>query len=296
MPRDWETDFRAWAAAPSRTQEQKAENAEGMVHKAIAASPQLQQKNIEVFTQGSYRNRTNVREESDVDVCVRCMDSFFGDYSTVTWEQATVNKATYMFPEFKNDVEVALRSYFGDDGVHRGDKAFDIHENTYRIDADVVACLEHRRWYRTGSGIYYLSGIEFIAGGKRVISWPHQHYQNGIQKNEATSRRFKRTVRILKRLRNGMAENGNKVARGIPSYLVECLVWNAPNEAFNHSTYTADVRWSLAHLWNNTRDPSTCGEWGEVNELKYLFREGQPWTREQAWSFVNEAWNYIGFE
>ena len=35
---------------------------------------------------------------------------------------------------------------------------------------------------------------------------------------------------------------------------------------------------------------------GEVNELKYLFRSGQPWTRQQAYGFVAAAWNYIGFE
>ena len=56
------------------------------------------------------------------------------------------------------------------------------------------------------------------------------------QKNDATGRRFKAVVRILKRLRNEMVDNGHKVAGPIPSYLIECLIWNVPNEGFGHDT------------------------------------------------------------
>ncbi|HEV2146526.1 MAG TPA: hypothetical protein VGR37_03835 [Longimicrobiaceae bacterium] len=57
-----------------------------------------------------------------------------------------------------------------------------------------------------------------------------------------------------------------------------------------------DMRWILAHLFNHTRSFSECDECGEVNELKYLFRTSQPWTREQAHSFISAAWDYLGFE
>ena len=30
------------------------------------------------------------------------------------------------------------------------------------------------------------------------------------------------------------------------------------------------------------------------SERKYLFRSGQPWTREQANAFVVAAWQYLG--
>jgi hypothetical protein len=39
-----------------------------------------------------------------------------------------------------------------------------------------------------------------------------------------------------------------------------------------------------------------CTEWGEINELKYLFRISQPWTMEQAHAFVSAAWDYLGFK
>ena len=92
-----------------------------------------------------------------------------------------------------------------------------------------------------------------------------------------------------------MAENGHKVAGPIPSYLLECLVWNVPDEGFGHEEYRDDMRYALAHLWNETRTDDTCNEWGEINEFKHLF-VGQPWTRAQVNSFLDAAWNYIGFK
>ena len=50
----------------------------------------------------------------------------------------------------------------------------------------------------------------------------------------------------------------------------------------------------LAFLFNNTIKYDTCSEWGEVSELKYLFR-GNKWTRTQAFLFIDKAWDYIGF-
>ena len=93
-----------------------------------------------------------------------------------------------------------------------------------------------------------------------------------------------------------MDEKNVAAAKPIPSFLIECLVWNVPNVGFGHDTYTADVRWALAYLFNNTMKSEDCSEWGEVNELKYLFRGGQSWTLQQAHAFVSAAWDYLGFE
>jgi hypothetical protein len=92
-----------------------------------------------------------------------------------------------------------------------------------------------------------------------------------------------------------MEDEGIAAAKSMPSYLIECLAWNTPNEAFNNLTHLSNVRWVLAHLFNETRTVEACSEWGEINEFKYLFRPGQPWTREQAHAFVSAAWDYVGF-
>lgn len=296
MSQDWEATFSSWGAPPSQTEQDKSDNAERAIRKAIKEDPVLKSRNVEAFAQGSYRNRTNVRADSDVDICIRCNESIFYDVPNgrAAADFGIRTPATYPYPQFKTEVESALRRYFGAGGVTRRNKAFDIHENTYRVSADAVPCFEYRRYLADGS---YLSGTAFVPdAGQRVVNWPEQNYQNGVAKNDRTSRRFKAVVRILKRLRNEMEERGDRSAGAVPSFLIECLVWNVPDEGFGHVDMTADVRWALAHLFNETRTDAPCSEWGEINELKYLFRPSQPWTRDSTNAFLHKAWQYVGFD
>jgi hypothetical protein len=204
------------------------------------------------------------------------------------------------FVDFKRMLYAALVNYFGEGGVTPGNKAFDIHANSYRVDADVVPMFEYR-WYdgRTNSnGTYhYLSGVAFDPDeGSRIINWPDQTYENGVTRNTATGRRYKRTIRILKRLRDKMQSENIAESKPISSFLIECLVWNASVEAFQKDSYTSTVRHMMADVWNRTRKDEDCNEWGEVNELKYLFRPMQPWNRQQVNSFLHTALNYIGYK
>jgi len=300
MSRDWEQTFSGWGGAPGATEQTKAENAERAVRKAIDASTKLSAKSIDVFTQGSYANRTNVRQDSDVDVCVLYTDACFSDYSMsegLSRDVLGYTVGTYPYADFKNDVEAALVSYFSKAEVTRGSKAFDVHANTYRIDADVVPCFEHRRFTGNIQSHSFLTGTELRPDkGGSIVNWPRQNHENGVAKNKDTGRRFKAVTRILKRLRNEMVDARYEAAKPIPSYLIECLVWNVPKEGFGHTTFNADVRYAIAHLWNETRAYEKCKEWGEVNELKYLFRSSQPWTRDKVNTFLQTAWDYIGFQ
>jgi hypothetical protein len=267
-----------------------------MVRRAIAASPRLQNRNIRVFPQGSYRNRTNVRRESDVDVGIVCFDTFFEGYPSGTTRETFGNvPATYLYPQFKNEVGEALANYFGGQAITRGNKAFDIKENRYRVEADVAPFFEHRRYQYDGT---YLSGVELRPDNgvpNEVINWPEHHYENGNAKNDRTRRSYRALVRILKSLRNEMADTRVSVAEPVTGFLSECLVWNVPDAHFSNATYSGDLRAALTFLYNNTKDHTTCSEWGEVSELKYLFRANQKWTRQQAHDFILAAWRHVGF-
>lgn len=291
----WEEAFGSWAQPPAKTEQERCENAEKAVRNAISASNKLKYKDIKIFAQGSYRNNTNVKQDSDVDIGILCHETFFFDLpSGATRDQFGITPAAYSYKDFKNDVQDALISYFGASAVKRGNKAFDIHETSYHVDSDVAPFFEHRRYSSNGQ---YSSGVELEPdNGGRVINWPEQHYDNGVSKNTATNRRFKALVRIFKSLCNYMSDQGVAEAKPIARFLLECLIWNVSNDNFGHSTYSDDVRACLIFLYNNTKTQDKCNEWGEVCELKYLFRDGQKWTREQANNFVLSAWNYIGFK
>jgi hypothetical protein len=302
MSRDWEAQLRTWSTPPGVTEQEKMERAEKEVRAAIAASRKLAAHDVDVFPQGSYRNRTNVPRESDVDICVRCNDTFFYEFFPEDTETirraAAISPASYGYWEFKNDVAAALVARFGRSAVKRGDKAFNVRETTYRVEADVVATFQHRRY--TGLDWYgrptYLIGTEFVSdSGKRIVNWPQQHYDNGVAKNQRTRERFKAMVRVLKNLRNEMDDAHIAEAGPIPSYFIECLVYNVPDSTFGYATYYDTLKEILRFIYLGTETDETARKWLEVNELKYLFHAEQPWTRAQGNAFVLAAWRYVGY-
>ena len=78
--------------------------------------------------------------------------------------------------------------------------------------------------------------------------------------------------------------------------MMECLIWNVPNDHFGFDTWSVDLRNCMAYLFNQTLNPADCSDWGEVSELKFLFAPGQPWTDQSAHRFISDCWNYVGFE
>lgn len=298
----WEDTFRSWSQPPSQTEQEKCDNAERAIKLAICDDKTLSQLDVRVFAQGSYRARTNIRLDSDVDINVCLQNPFFCHYPLgKTRSDFGLIEGSITFQEFKQLVEIALVNKFGRGSVKRSNKAFDVHENTYRIDADVVASLAHRHYTgqtnRIGEHHFITpTGVEFHPdNGGQVVNWPEQTYANGVEKNDKTGRRYKGIVRILKRLRNEMQEKEIQAASNIASFLLESLAWNVPNDWFGHDTLNDDVRYVLAHCINSTLDDQKCVAWKEVNELKYLFGGSQPWTRKQAHDFVLAAWIHIGF-
>ncbi len=298
----WEDTFKSWTQPLSETEDSKCENAEKMIRGAIDEDPKLSSMDIAVFTQGSYRANTNVRQESDVDICVCLKSTFFYDFDTHSIQESPIDYGIYPssteFSDFKNWVENALVRKFGRSEVSRGNKAFDVHANTYRVDADIVPAFEHRRYTGRYNDVpHFHEGIEFKTDtGIRIINWPDQTHENGVNKNNLTSKRYKSIVRILKRLKCEMEVEKIPQATNIGSFLISSLVWNVPNEQFGYATLESDVRNILAHTFNNTLNDEDCKEWGEVNELKYLFNPQQGWTRQQAHNFLSAAWDYLGFE
>lgn len=291
MARDWEAQFREWARPPSKTEEERCSNAATAIRNAVKFSSVLRPRGVTAFLQGSYRNNTNVRRDSDVDIGILCTDTFFYELPQGTGPgDFELRPATYTYSQYKNDVESALVDYFGRTAVVRGKKAFDVHETTYHVEADVAPFFPYRRYAANGT---YLEGVQLITDEESaaIVNWPEQHYTSGCQKNNDTGTRFKSVVRALKALSNEMAQQ--HVAGGeIPGFLIECLVWNVPTNYFGDSTYTADVKAALAHIHVHTRTDAECENWLDVSQLKELFGPERKWTRGQANAFAAAAWAY----
>ena len=106
-----EQQLKAWTSPLSQSEEQRAENTIRMIKAAMDANSQLRSLDYEVFVQGSYANNTNVRTDSDVDVCVMLKSTFYMELpSGKTREDYNIGPGTMEFQQYRDLVKQALRS------------------------------------------------------------------------------------------------------------------------------------------------------------------------------------------
>jgi hypothetical protein len=127
------------------------------------------------------------------------------------------------------------------------------------------------------------------------MNFPDQHHENGVQKRARTQLRFKRNVRMLKRLRDELVESRVFGAEEVPSFLVECLVYGVEDQYFLVETddrYDRLVR-IVTRIYEQLGDPTWVSNTLEINEVKFLFRPDQGWTAAAAKRFTAAAWNRL---
>ena len=242
------------------------------------------------YLQGSYRNDTNVSGDSDVDVVLQLTSSFRHNAERLSAHDrnrlsASFNDASYDWNDFRRDALKALEAGFGKNMVAQGNKSIKVKAREPRLAADVVVCMEHREYVNYHS---YVEGMTFYAlHDKRWISnYPKEHYKNGATKSHRTGDRYKRTVRMLKNARNHMESHRGMSSRLVPSYFMECLVYNAPDAAFQYrfqDAYCAIVNW----MANAEFDRLPC-----QNERQYLFGSlPEQWSVTDARAFANHLVN-----
>lgn len=80
----------------------------------------------------------------------------------------------------------------------------------------------------------------------------------------------------------------------LPSYLVECIVFNVPDVRFGEVSYLTNFRNVLSYIRSETREEGSWNDWVEVHGLKYLFRGSREWNHSQVYSLADRAWSAVG--
>ena len=131
----------------------------------------------------------------------------------------------------------------------------------------------------------------FTSSGTRIANYPKQHSKNLTAKHQATINNFKKLVRVFKNMRGKLVDDG-LLGKGIaPSYFIEGLLYNVPNDKFVGS-YGTIVLNILQWLHQTTdRSKFVC-----ANEQYYLLRDNEPvcWPVADGQQFINAAiklWN-----
>lgn len=250
------------------------------------------------YLQGSYRNATNIRGNSDVDLVVELTSSFQHDLSGLSSSEqqqfhAEHVNAAYTLGTFKSEVINALQDYYGSSAVEIGNKSIKISAGSNRLAADVVVCMSYRKYqqYRSISDQNYISGITFYArvGYHQIINFPKAHYNNGAEKNAQTRGNYKSTVRTFKNARSYLI-NHNSLSPGIaPSYFIECLLYNVPSQEIVTNPQDTFVN-VLGYLRNANLSSFMC-----QNEQMYLFGASpEQWTQYNANLLISayiDLWN-----
>lgn len=236
--------------------------------------------NYDIFLQGSYHNTTHVKDNSDIDVVVvnkalTINNTIYGPYGDINSLQ-NFKRGLFYYIQNSNNFNFKL-----------GNKTIKYEGNINYVPADIVPCA-----YYKGSQLGAPVGTILYDTnlGKYFVNYPKQHYDNGKLKSSLTNENFKKTVRMFKNARNYAVKKNILSSENIaPSYFLECLIYNVPNNAFkgNESDIFFNV---LKWLCDNRQNLESlkC-----QNQIQKLFGYDISNTTYNKWNTSN-AIDFIG--
>lgn len=226
-------------------------------------------------------------------MCWRFLKKYGVNQTKLRFKQIYPNTAIYLWDNFRADVLNALRAYCGASKISEGNKSLKVGEESGRLPADIVVCLQYRKYQRFLSQSYeqYVEGIILytVRENRIVINFPKSHYDNGVEKNASTNGWYKPTVRVFKNARTYLI-NKNIIEESLaPSYFIECLICNVPNNAFGRNyqeTFCNVVNWLAKADFNSF----VC----QNGQLLLFGDSSEQWSINAAKQFVYtliEFWN-----
>jgi len=114
------------------------------IREALLSSDRFKNIRYEIFLQGSYKNHTNIRGDSDVDIVVKSEEAFYCNLSEQEKRILNIQPARYGFYAFRSDVLDILKNRFGG-LVEEGNKAVQIafDRSSGYVPADVVVSIDY---------------------------------------------------------------------------------------------------------------------------------------------------------
>jgi len=285
-----------WIRPSSDSEQDRQNRAERMIREAIERHDVFSTTDVAIYAKGSYANNTNVRLDSDVDIVVECRDCFYFDYYPSSIQPSVPSSAytgKWTPALWREEVLAALAKHFGPREVDSSGAIAIVIAEKYgsRPSADVVPSFRYRRFYSADRSSYEEGSKVFGTTGKDVINWPQQQLENGREKNSATGGRYKNYARALKNAENVLSDS--KTISAKPSYLMECLAWNVPDDILTSGDLDDGFRATLGWLYTHLTSKYERENWVEPNRLKYLFGPYQKWSVDDGKELVHETWKFL---
>ena len=215
---------------------------------------------------------------------VQLNSAFISNLTNNQKQQLGFTKAKYGWLQFRTDVLSALVDHYGQRPVREGNKSIKV--DTFYLPADVVVCLQYRK-YRSVKENNYVEGMTFFthSENRQIINYPKLHHRNGTDKHARTGNKYKSLIRIMKNARSYMEDKGRITAGLAPSYFVECLLYNVPNNEFSgnyQKMFLAAIIWLLKN--RNSWSKFLC-----QNQQTPLFgADSDCWSESKAYEFLEQ--------
>ena len=239
-----------------------------------------------VFLQGSYVNHTNIKDDSDIDIVVLAKNVFSNNArERLTEELYRKFKEEYSdssktLEDFKEDIYQRLNGIKIQTNLYvqliRHCKTIKFNESGNLMDfvpVDIVPAFEYRN-YSGYNGILKENQVEGIkiydaCKNEYKVNYPKLHIKNGQEKNSKirTNGNYKETIRIFKQIRNHLIDLGVIQESLMPSYCLECLLYNVPDALFKKDLVErvdSIISWLICNVNNSFKEQS---------EMKQLFAE-----------------------
>lgn len=218
----------------------------------------------EVYLQGSYRNSTNLFDDSDIDIVVECEG--YSEYG--------INGRNLRY--LRDDMYEELNGC-GNINLALGNKTIKYAGSRKYDPVDIVPSIPYVNWNTRGISIYD------HRNHKVIHNYPKQHIRNGEQKSKRTYGAFKQAVRMFKSARNYLEEEGLIKSGSAPSYFIECMLYNVPDDCFDGYppySFFGITEWLAKNKWSLRF--AKC-----QNGITDLFASGEGWDFNKYLAFVN---------
>lgn len=238
-------------------------------------------RDFEIYLQGSVANCTNIRADGDIDIVFQHSGIFYYSYNYGDYN----SPSSYNSTQLRDGIKSVLKGY----NIKYQDKDKCIKLNLKGEgwqDVDLIPCFLYKFHLNRFN---YLEGIRMeTLNGNAIINYPKLHQTNGERKNDRAPD-YKSIVRIFKNIKKRLVEEGWCEEKLAPSYFIECLLYNVPDEAFNENTYTSELNNCFSCLRGRSLGHYKC-----QNEIDDLFgNESTQWDESSCQVFLDKAWSYL---
>ncbi len=241
-------------------------------------------ENLKTYLQGSSKNKTNIKNKSDIDILIRCDRYFESNLNNEADNKLILKKIDFNYSQnekinhlintkkeyttFKN----SLFKYLKDNKnfkVKVGSKTIKCRIKKANFKFDIVCAFGYR---------FYYSKREYIDGNylqnkrnKKIISFGKYTYINQEIKNKRTNENYKKIIRVFKNISKRHLKKSNRLS----SFEIESLLYNVNDEIYltNNNFKECcikiinELKDLLDNSWNNLVEPNELRAFKDIENI-----------------------------